>query len=84
MDDPDLTAIREARLKQLRQNASSGQTSSPLPQGLGGGGGEGGPEAAAKQAAQEQMRREQLAVLLEPQARERRKFVRWLSRRMIL
>ena len=77
MDDPELQAIREARLKQLRQNASS--QSSPLPQGLGGvspggPGGEGAdPEAAAAQkAAEEQMRREQLAMLLEPEARERR------------
>lgn len=77
MDDPELQAIREARLKQLRQNASP--QGSPLPQGLGGASRTGGdgpdPEAtAAAQKAAEEQRREQLAVLLDPNARERRKY----------
>ena len=75
MDDPELQAIREARLKQLQQNASS--QGSALPQGLGGAGGsgEGDPEAAAQRAAEDQMRRDQLAMLLEPAARERRMYL---------
>ena len=75
MDDPELQAIREARLKQLRQNASSQGSSLPQDLGVPGGSGDNDPEAAAQRAAEDQMRRDQLAMLLEPAARERRVYL---------
>jgi len=56
MADPELAAIRAARMNQLQQNA--------------GGGGEGG-EDEGKRAAEEQMRRDLLATVLDNSARER-------------
>lgn len=61
MDDPELAAIRAARMNQLQQNT---------PRGGGPSGGIGGDDPG-KQAAEEQMRRDLLATVLEPAARER-------------
>ena len=58
MADPELAAIRAARMSQLQQNAGAG--------------GEGG-EDEGKRAAEEQMRRDLLATVLDHAARERRK-----------
>lgn len=61
MEDSELQAIRAARMAQLQQQA-----------GGGGGGGGGDEEQAKKQAAQqEQMKRDILATVLDPAARER-------------
>ena len=60
MEDPELAAIRAARMNQLHQGAPN--TSS------GSGGGE---EAAAQRAAEEEMRRNLLATVLDSAARER-------------
>ncbi|KAH9842549.1 DNA-binding TFAR19-related protein [Rhodofomes roseus] len=56
MADPELAAIRAARMNQLQQNAGAG--------------GEGGEEEA-KRVAEEQMRRDLLATVLDNAARER-------------
>ncbi|KZT11611.1 uncharacterized protein LAESUDRAFT_642402 [Laetiporus sulphureus 93-53] len=58
MEDPELAAIRAARMSQLKQNAAQG------------GGSEGGEEES-KRAAEEQMRRDLLATVLDHAARER-------------
>lgn len=58
MEDPELAAIRAARMSQLQQNGSRGPT------------GEGG-EDDSKRAAEEQMRRDLLATVLDTAARER-------------
>lgn len=63
MEDQELAAIRAARLNQLRQNASSG--GGPTPSANEG-------EDDTKRAAEEQMRRDMLATVLGPAARERR------------
>ncbi|KAI0261053.1 PDCD5-related protein [Gloeopeniophorella convolvens] len=60
MADPELAALRAARLSQLQQSAPSGGA-----QGAGSG------EDAEKRRAEEQMRRDLLATALEPAARER-------------
>ncbi|KAI0702315.1 PDCD5-related protein [Cytidiella melzeri] len=57
MDDPELEAIRAARMSQLQQDST----------GLGSAGG----EEAAKRAAEEEMRRNLLATVLDNAARER-------------
>ncbi|KAI0928007.1 hypothetical protein AcW1_005390 [Taiwanofungus camphoratus] len=57
MEDPELAAIRAARMSQLQQNGSRG-------------GGDGG-EDESKRAAEEQMRRDLLATVLDSAARER-------------
>lgn len=59
MADPELAALRAARLNQLQQS--------------GGAGGQGG-EDAAKRQQEEQMRGDLLATVLEPAARERRAY----------
>ena len=64
MADPELAALRAARLNQLQQ--SSG------PNGGNGQSGAGTSEEAEKRRAEEQMRRDLLATALEPAARERR------------
>lgn len=56
MADPELAAIRAARMSQLQQNAGAG--------------GESG-EDEGKRAAEEQMRRDLLATVLDHAARER-------------
>lgn len=61
MADPELAALRAARLTQLQNSASDGN-----------GQGVGGSEDAEKRRADEQMRRDLLATALEPAARERR------------
>lgn len=57
MEDPELAAIRAARMSQLQQ------------QGPAQGGGSG--EEEAKRTAEEQMRRDVLATVLDSAARER-------------
>ncbi|KDQ59590.1 hypothetical protein JAAARDRAFT_175026 [Jaapia argillacea MUCL 33604] len=59
MEDPELAAIRAARLGQLQQA------------GNGGAGGQGSGEDEGKKAAEEQMRRDLLATVLDHAARER-------------
>lgn len=61
MDDPELAALRAARLNQLQQSGGPG----------GGVGGQGSGEEAAKRQQEEQMRGDLLATVLEPAARER-------------
>lgn len=56
MEDPELAAIRAARMNQLQQQGGSAQ----------------GEEDNGKQAAEEQMRRDLLATILDTAARERR------------
>ena len=58
-DDPELAAIRAARINQLQQNAGSRAD---------------GPddEELKQRAANEEMRRDLLATVLDPGARERR------------
>lgn len=65
MADPELAAIRAARLNQLQQSA-------PVSGGDGQGGGAASSEEAEKRRAEEQMKRDLLATALEPAARERR------------
>ena len=59
MSDPELAAIRAARMNQLQQQGAAG-------------GGAQGEEDGGKQAAEEQMRRDLLATILDSAARERR------------
>jgi DNA-binding TFAR19-related protein (PDSD5 family) len=59
-DDPELAAIRAARISQLQQNAA-GRT-----------GGQDDEELKQHAAKEEQMRRDMLATLLDAGARERR------------
>ena len=56
MEDPELAAIRAARMNQLQQQGGSAQAE----------------EDNGKQAAEEQMRRDHLATILDTAARERR------------
>jgi len=63
MADPELAALRAARLNQLQQ--SSGVS------GDNGQSGAGNSEETEKRRAEEQMRRDLLATALEPAARER-------------
>ena len=67
MADPELAALRAARLNQLQQNAGVGGGGNPQS-----GAGAGSNEEAEKRRAEEQMRRDLLATTLEPAARERR------------
>ena len=64
MEDPELAAIRAARMNQLKQQAPSGGAPA------------GGEDD--KRAAEEQMRRDLLATVLDSGARERRMFRSWL------
>lgn len=61
MADPELAAIRAARLSQLQKTGPDGEGQSV-----------GGGEDTEKRRAEEQMRRDLLATALEPAARERR------------
>ena len=65
MEDPELAAIRAARMNQLQQQSA--------PQG------NGGKDEAAQRAAQEEMKREVLARIMDHEARERRTPARILS-----
>lgn len=56
MEDPELAAIRAARMNQLQQQGAPA----------------GGAEDDSKRAAEEQMRRDLLATVLDTAARERR------------
>jgi hypothetical protein len=64
MADPELAALRAARLNQLQQSADAN--------GANGQSGAGSSEEAEKRRAEEQMKRDLLATALEPAARERR------------
>lgn len=64
MEDPELAAIRAARMAQLQQNNPRDQT---------GPGGNANKEDEGQRDAEEQMRRDLLATVLETGARERRK-----------
>ena len=66
MADPELAALRAARLNQLQQSAGVGGGNAQS------GAGAGSTEEAEKRRAEEQMRRDLLATTLEPAARERR------------
>ena len=61
MADPELAALRAARLTQLQQSGTDGSGQNGA-----------SSEDAEKRRAEEQMRRELLATALEPAARERR------------
>lgn len=61
MADPELAALRAARLNQLQQSSTDGSGQSST-----------SSEDAEKRRADEQMRRDLLATALEPAARERR------------
>lgn len=61
MADPELAALRAARLTQLQQSGTDGSGQSGA-----------SSEDAEKRRAEEQMRRDLLATALEPAARERR------------
>ena len=58
MEDPELAAIRAARVNQLQQGSAAPAT--------------GGNDDAAKRAAEEEMKRGVLARILDHAARERR------------
>ena len=58
MADPELAAIRAARMNQLQSNASAAPNA--------------GDDEAAKRATEEEMRRSVLARILDHDARERR------------
>lgn len=62
MDDPELAAIRAARMNQLQQQG----------QAPNGGSDEAAAQAAQSAAAEEEMRRNLLATVLDSAARERR------------
>jgi programmed cell death protein 5 len=64
MADPELAALRAARLNQLQQSSGVG--------GDNGQSGAGSSEETEKRRVEEQMRRDLLATALEPAARERR------------
>lgn len=66
MEDSELQAIRAARMAQLQQQQGGGGGAGPVAPGEGA-----GEDQAAKQAAQEEMRRNLLATVLDPAARER-------------
>lgn len=78
MDDQELAAIRATRLQQLRQNSSTEASSEDIAQSSS------SPDAEAKRATDEQMRRDLLATLLDPKARERCKSQLLIYRRMKL
>ena len=61
MADPELAALRAARLNQLQQSGTDGSSQSGA-----------SSEEVEKRRAEEQMRRDLLATALEPAARERR------------
>lgn len=61
MEDPELAAIRAARMNQLQQQGAPSTNT-----------GAGSEEAAAQRAADDEMRRNLLATVLDPPARERR------------
>lgn len=61
MEDPELAAIRAARMAQLQQNAPRGAV-----------GGDGAGEEDNRRDTEEQMRRDLLATVLDSGARERR------------
>jgi programmed cell death protein 5 len=65
MEDPELAAIRAARIQQLKQQGGSSSPSAgrPAPSGEG--------EDGAQRAAEEEMRRNLLATVLDSSARER-------------
>ena len=58
MEDPELAAIRAARMNQLQQQGGSSAAAQ-------------GEDEGGKQAAEEQMRRDLLATILDSAARER-------------
>lgn len=64
-EDPELAAIRAARLNQLQQNPDGG-----------GAGGKGNEEDSKQRAEEQQMKRDLLATVLEAPARERREWLR--------
>lgn len=66
MDDPELAAIRAARIQQLKQQGGQ------APQGGGAPSGDDDGAGAQRAAAEDEMRRNLLATVLEPAARERR------------
>lgn len=71
MEDPELAAIRAARIQQLKQ-----QGGQPSPGG-GGTPSAGEDDGGQRAAAEEEMRRNLLATVLDPAARERRA---WIAR----
>ncbi|WFD40784.1 uncharacterized protein MJAP1_003773 [Malassezia japonica] len=75
MSDPELEAIRRARMAELRGSAGGGPTAGGgvpggLPAGLGASGGADG-EREEKLAQQEEMKRQMLSQILDSDARER-------------
>lgn len=66
MDDPELAAIRAARVQQLKQQGAQSPQAGPA------GGDDDGAANAQRAAAEDEMRRNLLATVLEPAARERR------------
>lgn len=79
MDDPELEAIRRARMAELQSSrgsaAGSSQSSNFPVGGMGGGNGMGTQDSAKQQEqaeAQEEMKRQALSTILDSDARERR------------
>jgi programmed cell death protein 5 len=76
MDDPELEAIRRARMAELQGGRGGGGSSSGgyAAGGMGRGGGNMGDDGGKQQeqmAAQEEMKRQALSTILDPEARER-------------
>jgi programmed cell death protein 5 len=80
MADPELEAIRRARMAELQASrgggggAGGGSSSGLSSGGMGGGmgGGEDGAKQQQEQEAQDEMKRQALSTILDPDARERR------------
>jgi hypothetical protein len=76
MDDPELEAIRRARMAELQggRGGGGGPSSGGYASGMGRGGGGMGEDDGKQQeqmAAQEEMKRQALSTILDPEARER-------------
>lgn len=76
MDDPELEAIRRARMAELQggRGGGGGSSSSGYSSGMGRGGGSMGEDDGKQQQqmeAQEEMKRQALSTILDPEARER-------------
>jgi DNA-binding TFAR19-related protein (PDSD5 family) len=65
MEDPELAAIRAARIQQLKDQGGQASPGGDVP---------GGQDDSAQRAAEAEMRRNLLATVLDSAARERRTF----------
>lgn len=94
MDDPELEAIRRARMAELQGGRGGGGGGGPSSggyaaggMGMGRAGGEMGEDSGKQQeqmAAQEEMKRQALSTILDPEARERCEYISLSYARYVL